>query len=139
MSTPITTPLGFEIPRFVDGELEWAVHNRNMERADRLLGSAVGRRMVLESAMPGATTGWMPIAGGGERFAIQLTSGSAATQLILDGSVDGQTTSAQIGTASHASSTQALITPPIRVNDANIQFLRWTVISGGPVNVARGI
>lgn len=106
------------------------------------LGSANaggGRKAVLIAAGAGANSGWLPVSNAAERFAIQLDSGSAATQLTLDGSVDGATTAVQIGTVTHASSTQALITPPIQVNNANIQFLRWTVVSGGPVNVTRGV
>lgn len=39
------TDLGLEIPQYVDGESEWGVHRRNMERLDRLI--ALGQRVAV--------------------------------------------------------------------------------------------
>lgn len=97
------------------------------------------RTPILAGASAGADSGWLPMSAAPERFAYQLDSGSTATTFSVDISADGVSSLGQAFTGTYASSTVAEITFPIMFSNPLAKFFRWTVLSGGPLSVSRGV
>ena len=95
--------------------------------------------VVIADGGSGATSGWIQASANPERFALELTiaTGGAAASLTLDGSNDGQTSAAQIATASLDTTGVQTITAPIK---PLYPWIRWTVVfaGSGNVKIARG-
>lgn len=102
-------------------------------------GVPVAPLVVVADGGSGATSGWIQTSASPERFALELTiaTGGAAASLTLDGSNDGQTSAAQIATASLDTTGVQTITPPIK---PLYPWIRWTVVfaGSGNVKIARG-
>ena len=100
----------------------------------------VGNRaaVILDSASAGASTAWLPISPNPERLMYQLDSGTTSTQFAVDISADGSTSLGQAFTGVWSRSDLAEITPPIMFSNPLAKFFRVTIVSGGPITVARG-
>ena len=121
-------------------DLEPVMSKRNnLTGVIEISGVPVAPLVVVADGGSGATSGWIQASPTPERFALELTiaTGGAAASLTLDGSNDGQTSAAQIATASLDTTGVQTITPPIK---PLYQWIRWTVVSAGSGNVkiARG-
>jgi hypothetical protein len=100
------------------------------------LSQSVDRQIVLQSGGVGASSGWLPALGWGERFMAQLDTGGTSASVALDGSNDGSTSAGQLGTWSLDVANQQVVTPPIKSPYA---FIRLTVVSAtGTVTLGRG-
>jgi len=100
-------------------------------------GGALNRfnYLVLTAATVGQSTGWLTALGWQERFMAQMLTGTAAS-VTVDGSNDGITSVATIGTFALDVINQQVITPPTKSPYA---FIRFTILSAdGTVNVGRG-
>jgi len=97
------------------------------------------RSPILNGASAGTDSGWLPISTSAERFSYQLDSGSTVTGFSVDISADGVTSLGQAFTGTWASSSVAEITFPIMFSNPLAKYFRWTVLSGGPMSIARGV
>lgn len=109
-----------------------------------VLQGAVGddfllKQQIISAGVAGDSSGWLPIAPYGERFAYALDSGSTNTTFSIDVSADGTNSLAQAFTGSYSSSSVAEITPPILFSNPQAKFFRITVLSGGPISFLRGV
>lgn len=101
--------------------------------------SILPRSPVLNGASAGTNSGWLPLATAPERFAYQLDSGSTVTGFSIDISADGVSSLGQAFTGTYDSSAVAEITFPIMFSNPLAKYFRWTVLSGGPLSVSRGV
>ena len=92
------------------------------------------KRSVLTDASAGQSSAWFPYVPG-MRLAYALSSGSAATGFTVDIASQPPTSLAQAFTGTWSSSTAYEISPPIYLTNATARFLRFNVVSGGPINV----
>lgn len=90
---------------------------------------------VLNGANAGQDSGWVPYAPG-MRLAYALDSGSTSTTFSVDISADGSTSLGQAFTGTWASTT-AEISPPIWLSNPAARFIRFNVLTGGPLSVVR--
>lgn len=100
-----------------------------------LTGAA--RRQILAGGTAGQNSGWIPLAPYAERFLYQLDSGTATTGFSVDISADGVTSLGQAFTGTWDKSAVAEITPQLSFANPQAKFLRFNVVSGGPLSVYR--
>jgi hypothetical protein len=103
----------------------------------RATQALVTKDEIVSGASAGTSSLWIPYAAG-MRLAYALDSGTTATTFSLDISVDGTTSLGQAFTGTWASTT-AEITPPIWLTNPNVRFLRFNVLTGGPLTCLRNI
>ena len=94
---------------------------------------------ILNGAVAGSDSGWVPISNAPERFVYQLNSGSTSTAFSVDISADGSTSIGQAFTGTWTSSASAEITFPVMYSNPLAKYFRWNVLSGGPLSVSRGV
>lgn len=102
------------------------------------LSALASKDEILSAANAGASSAWVPYVAG-MRLAYALDSGSTSTQFSVDISADGITSLGQAFTGSWASSSVAEITPPLYLTNPQVAFIRFNVISGGPLSVKRNV
>jgi hypothetical protein len=90
---------------------------------------------ILNAATAGQDSGWITYYPG-MRLAYALDSGSTATTFSVDISADGSTSLGQAFTGTWASTT-AEISPPIWLSNPAARFIRFNVLTGGPLSVVR--
>lgn len=90
---------------------------------------------VLSAASAGQDSGWIAYTPG-MRLAYALDSGSTTTTFSVDISNDGSTSLGQAFTGTWASTT-AEISPPIWLTNTQARYIRFNVLSGGPLSVIR--
>jgi hypothetical protein len=90
---------------------------------------------VISAAAAGQDSGWIPYVPG-MRLAYALDSGSTTTTFSVDISNDGVTSLGQAFTGTWASTT-AEISPPIWLTNTQARYIRFNVLSGGPLSVIR--
>jgi hypothetical protein len=90
---------------------------------------------VISAAAAGQDSGWIPYVPG-MRLAYALDSGSTTTTFSVDISADGSTSLGQAFTGTWASTT-AEISPPIWLTNTRARYIRFNVLSGGPLSVIR--
>lgn len=90
---------------------------------------------VLDAGTAGSSSGWIAYTPG-MRLAYALDSGSASTTFSVDISADGATSIGQAFTGTWASTT-AEISPPIWLTNPQARYIRFNVLSGGPLSVIR--
>ena len=100
--------------------------------------SLVSGPWILEGATAGQNSGWVPYATG-MRLAYALDSGTTATTFSVDISADGSTSLGQAFTGTWASSSAYEITPPIWLSNYAARFIRFNVLSGGPLSVRSNV
>jgi hypothetical protein len=101
-----------------------------------LLGPVSGAgNPVISAAAAGQDSGWIPYVPG-MRLAYALDSGSTTTTFSVDISNDGVTSLGQAFTGTWASTT-AEISPPIWLTNTQARYIRFNVLSGGPLSVIR--
>ena len=98
----------------------------------------VSKDGVLDAASAGASSPWF-VYTAGMRLAYALDSGTTTTTFSIDFSADGVTSLGQAFTGTWASSTVAEITPPLYLTNPQARFLRFNVLTGGPLSVSRNI
>lgn len=98
----------------------------------------VSKDGVLDAASAGASSPWFAYTAG-MRLAYSLDSGATTTTFSIDFSADGVTSLGQAFTGTWASSTVAEITPPLYLTNPQARFLRFNVLTGGPLSVSRNI
>ena len=123
----------------VKGKRNSVTGGNELSVADGSTVSIGARQPVLNGASAGTDSGWLPLAQAPERFAYQLDSGTTTTGFSVDISADGSTSLGQAFTGTWSSSTVAEITFPIMFSNPLAKFFRWTVMSGGPLSVTRGV
>lgn len=101
------------------------------------LSDLVSGDWILEGAVAGRDSGWLPLIGGGFRLAYALDSGTTSTTFSVDISADGVASLAQAFTGSWASSTLYEDTGERLVSNVNAKYFRFNVLSGGPLSVKR--
>lgn len=97
-----------------------------------------GDKTLLSGASAGASSAWVPYIAG-MRLAWQLDSGTTSTTFSIDISADGVTSLAQAYTGVWASSTVAEISPPLYLTNPLARFIRFNVLTGGPLSVDRSV
>lgn len=97
------------------------------------------KSIVLNGAVAGENSGWLPTAAYPERLGYALDSGSTTTTFSIDISANGITSLSQAFTGSWASSTLAEISPPLLFSDINAKYFRINVLTGGPISFIRGV
>ena len=90
---------------------------------------------VISAATAGQDSGWIPYTPG-MRLAYALDSGSTTTTFSVDISNDGSTSLGQAFTGTWATTT-AEISPPIWLTNTQARYIRFNVLSGGPLSVIR--
>ncbi len=90
---------------------------------------------VLDAATAGTSSAWIPYVPG-MRLAYALDSGSTSTNFSVDISADGSTSLGQAFTGTWANTT-AEISPPIWLSNPAARFIRFNVLTGGPLSVIR--
>jgi hypothetical protein len=100
--------------------------------------SVVSGDGVLDAASAGQSSAWFGYVPG-MRLAYALDSGTTSTTFSIDFSADGVTSLGQAFTGTWASSTVAEITPPLYLTNPQARFLRFNVLTGGPLSVSRNI
>lgn len=114
-----------------------------VDQAGKIIISAAAQALVskdgvLDAASAGASSPWFAYTAG-MRLAYALDSGTTPTTFSLDISADGVTSLGQAFTGTWASSTVAEITPPLYLTNPQARFLRFNVLTGGPLSVSRNI
>lgn len=89
---------------------------------------------ILNGATAGQDSGWVPYFPG-MRLAYALDSGTTSTTFSVDISADGSASLGQAFTGTWASSTAYEISPPIWLNNQSARFIRFNVLTGGPLSV----
>lgn len=95
-------------------------------------------KSVLDGATAGVSSAWFPYIPG-MRLAWQLDSGTTSTTFSIDISADGVTSLGQAYTGVWASSTVAEISPPLYLTNPLARFIRFNVLTGGPLSVDRSV
>ena len=90
---------------------------------------------ILNGASAGQDSGWVAYTPG-MRLAYALDSGSTSTNFSVDISADGSTSLGQAFTGTWAATT-AEISPPIWLTNTQARFIRFNVLTGGPLSVIR--
>ncbi len=90
---------------------------------------------LLSAASAGQDSGWLTYYPG-MRLAYALDSGSATTTFSVDISADGSTSLGQAFSGTWASTT-AEISPPIWLTNPAARYIRFNVLSGGPLSVIK--
>ena len=103
-----------------------------------LRAAAGGDKTLLSGASAGTSSAWVPYIAG-MRLAWQLDSGTTSTTFSIDISVDGVTSLGQAYTGVWASSTVAEISPPLYLSNPLARFIRFNVLTGGPLSVDRSV
>lgn len=102
------------------------------------LVSPVSAPWILAGATAGQGSGWIPYVAG-MRLAYALDSGTTSTGFSVDISADGSTSLGQAFTGTYASSTAYETTPPIWLSNQAARFIRFNVLSGGPLSVRSNV
>lgn len=100
--------------------------------------AAVSRDEILSGAEAGVSSAWIPY-NAGMRLAYALDSGSTSTNFSLDFSADSSGSSPSQAFTGTWASTTAEVAPPIYLTNPNARFIRFNVLTGGPLTVLRNI
>lgn len=92
---------------------------------------------ILNGAVAGQDSGWLPLSGSKVRFAYALDSGSTTTTFSVDISSDGSTSLGQAFSGTWASSTQWEDTLERPISNVAATHFRFNVLTGGPLSVKR--
>lgn len=90
---------------------------------------------ILSAATAGQDSGWLTYYPG-MRLAYALDSGSTSTTFSVDISNDGSTSLGQAFTGTWAATTSE-ITPPLYLTNTQARFIRFNVLTGGPLSVIK--
>ncbi len=93
---------------------------------------------ILNGATAGQDSGWVAYIPG-MRLAYALDSGTTSTTFSVDISADGVSSLAQAFTGTWASSTLFEITQPIWLLNQAARFIRFNVLTGGPLSVRSNV
>jgi len=95
---------------------------------------------ILNGATAGQDSGWIPYIPG-MRLAYALDSGSTSTNFSVDASAssDGSTLPWQAFTGTWSSSSAYEISPPIYLSNQAARFIRFNVLTGGPLSVRTNV
>ena len=130
-------------PSLISSNKPKAIYEEFKNKSDTLtpaaaaaVGAAFGvDKTYLNAASAGVTGAWIPYVAG-MRFAYALDSGSTTTTFSIDFSADGVASLGQAFTGTWASSSAAEFTPPIYLTNALARFVRFNVLTGGPLSVS---
>jgi hypothetical protein len=106
--------------------------------AEAFVAASGGPRGLLDSASAGTSSAWVPYLAG-MRLAWQLDTGTTSTTFSIDMSADGVSSLGQAFTGVWDRSTVAEISPPIYLTNPLARFIRFNVLTGGPLSVDRSV